>query len=271
VPLALLWWDPQSARIAADRPSTAPLSWNGGGKTPVSVHRSAWGDPRALFVGIKGGPINASHAHMDLGSFVLDARGVRWAVDPGWQEYGPLEARGLDLWAYGQKADRWKVFRLGPEAHGILRFNGRPQDAAANAPIVDFSGTATDRHTTVDLSSAYPEVVAGVRRTVRLEGDQRVVIEDTWRAAAEPVDVAWQWMTRAEATITPEGVLLKERGEALLLRVVAPAAGWSFTVEDTAPLLQPHDDPNPGLRRIVLHTRTGAREAGRLVVAAEPQ
>jgi hypothetical protein len=271
VPLALLWWDPAADRAAESRPNTAPLSWNGGGKTPVSVHRSAWGDPRALFVGIKGGPINASHAHMDLGSFVLEARGVRWAVDPGWQDYGPLEARGLDLWNYSQKADRWKVFRLGAEAHGILRFNGRPQDAAANAPIVDFSDTPADRHTTVDLSSAYPGVVSEVRRTVRLENDQRILIEDTWRTAAAPVEVAWQWMTRAEATIVPGGVLLKEGNASLLLRVIAPASGWSFTVEDTAPLLQPHDDPNPGLKRVVLHTRTAAQEAGRIVVAAEPR
>lgn len=271
VPLALLWWDPAADQAAASRPNTAPLSWNGGGKTPVSVHRSAWGDSRALFVGIKGGPINASHAHMDLGSFVLEARGVRWAVDPGWQDYSPLEARGLDLWNYSQNADRWKVFRLGAEAHGILRFNGRPQDVAANAPIVDFSGTPADRHTTVDLSSAYAGVVSEARRTVRLEGDQRILIEDSWRTGAGAVDVAWQWMTRAEATTVPGGVLLKEGSESLLLRVLAPATGWSFTVEDTAPLLQPHDDPNPGLKRVVLHTRTAAHEAGRIVVAAEPK
>lgn len=271
LPLALLWWDPRADRAAVGRPTTAPLSWNGGGKTPVSVHRSAWADPRALFVGIKGGPINASHAHMDLGSFVLDARGVRWAVDPGWQDYSPLEARGLDLWSYGQNADRWKIFRLGAEAHSILRFSGRPQDVAANVPIADFSGTEADRHTTVDLSSAYPGLVSEVRRTVRLEGDRRVLIEDSWRAATEPVEVAWQWMTRAEATITSEGVMLKEREESLLLRVLAPAAGWSFTIEDTDQLLRPHDDPNPGLCRLVLHTKTAAQEVGRIVVAAEPQ
>ena len=271
LPLALLWWDPAADQAAAGRPISAPLSWNGGGRTPVSVHRAAWSDPRALFVGIKGGPIKASHAHMDLGSFVLDARGVRWAVDPGWQDYSPLEARGLDLWNYSQNADRWKVFRLGAEAHGILRFNGQPQAVTANAPIVDFSDAAADRHTTVDLSSAYPGVVTEVRRTVRLEGDQRVLIEDSWRAGPAGVDVAWQWMTRAEATIVPEGVLLREGGESLLLRVGAPAAGWSFTIEDTDRLLQPHDDKNPGLRRVVLHTRTAAQETGRIVVSAEPQ
>jgi hypothetical protein len=271
LPLALLWWDPEVDRLAAGRPLVRALSWNGGGKTPVSVHRSAWDDPRALFVGIKGGPINASHAHMDLGSFVLEARGVRWAVDPGWQDYSGLEARGLDLWAYGQNADRWKVFRLGAEAHGILRFNGQPQDVAANAPIVEFADQASDRHTTVDLSSAYPGLVSEVRRTVRLEGDKRIFIEDSWRTGTAAVEVAWQWMTRAQAAVVPEGILLRQEGESLLLRVLAPAKEWSFSIEDTDPLLQPYDEKNPGLRRLVLHTRTPAQAAGRIVVAAEPQ
>jgi hypothetical protein len=191
-------------------------------------------------------------------------------VDPGWQDYTALEARGLDLWSYRQDADRWKVFRLGPEAHNILRFNGRPQDVGANAPITDFAATSLDQHTTVDLSSAYPRLVSKAQRTVRVEGNDRIIIDDTWTAGDEPIDVAWQWLTRARAETTDDGVILSEGGETLLLRVLAPTEGWSFTVEATDGLLQPHDEPNPGLHRLVLHTRTAARKTGRILIAAEP-
>jgi oligo-alginate lyase len=269
-PLALLWWDPALEQAARNGASTMPLSWLGRGKTPVAVHRSAWDDRRALFVGLKAGPINASHAHMDLGSFVVEALGVRWAVDPGWQDYTGLEARGLDLWSYRQDADRWKVFRLGSEAHNILRFNGRPQDVAANVPIAAFSDAPPHQHAAVDLSSAYPGVVSDVRRSVGIEDGERIRIEDTWIAGDEPVETAWQWLTRAEAAVIEGGVVLKEAGEMLVLRVIAPAAGWSVTVEETDHLLRPHDEPNPGLRRVVLHTRTEARAPGRIVVIAEP-
>jgi len=37
------------------------------------------GDAGAAFVGFKGGDNAASHAHLDLGEFVYDAGGVRWA------------------------------------------------------------------------------------------------------------------------------------------------------------------------------------------------
>ena len=268
--LALLWWDPAVGLAAPASAPSRPLSWLGRGRIPVSVHRSSWTDPRALFVGIKGGLIDASHAHMDLGSFVLDARGVRWAVDPGWQDYTGLEQRGLDLWSYRQDADRWKVFRLGPEAHNILRFDGGPQEVGANVPIADFAARASDRHTTVDLSSAYRGSVSAVRRTVKLEGNERIEISDTWTTGDKPVDVAWQWLTRAEVTITSGGATLKENGETLFLRVVAPAAGWSITVEDTKDLLRSYDEPNPGLRRLVLQVRSEAGSEGQIVVSAEP-
>lgn len=268
-PLALLWWSPALGNVSPKNASAETLSWCGRGRTPVSVHRSAWGDPRALFVGIKGGPIDASHAHMDLGSFVIEARGIRWAVDLGAQDYPGLEARGIDLWNYRQDADRWKVFRLGPEAHNILRFNGQVQDVRANATMVDFAGRESDQHTTLDLSSAYPRFVSAVRRTVKLEGKQSIVISDTWSTGAEPVDVAWQWLTRAEPTITSTGVTLKEAGETLCLRVAAPTTGWSFSVEDTEKLLRPYDEPNPGLKRLVLHTRSPARSEGHIIVVVE--
>lgn len=270
LPFALLWWEPSLEPAARRRAATAPLSWLGRGKTPVATHRSAWGDRRALFVGLKAGPINASHAHMDLGSFIIEARGVRWAVDPGWQDYSPLEARGLDLWSYRQDADRWKVFRLGSEAHNVLRFNGRPQAVEANVPITDFSGAPGEQRTTMDLSSAYRGLVDGVRRTVSLEGDSRIRIDDAWTTAGEPVEVAWQWLTRAEAAVVEDGVQLTQAGEALRLRVLAPTENWTFTIEETAGLLQAHDEPNPGLRRIVLHTRTPAHASGRILIAVEP-
>jgi hypothetical protein len=45
------------------------------------VLRSGWDDPRATFVGIKAGRADDSHAHMDIGSFMLESDGARWAVD----------------------------------------------------------------------------------------------------------------------------------------------------------------------------------------------
>ena len=49
--------------------------------------RSDWLDPSAMFVGIKAGTNRVNHSHLDLGTFVLDALGQRWAVDLGGDNY----------------------------------------------------------------------------------------------------------------------------------------------------------------------------------------
>lgn len=269
-PLALLWWDSAQTEAGNAAMATAPLSWLGRGLMPVSVHRSAWNDPTAWFVGIKGGAIQASHAHMDIGSFVLEAQGVRWAVDPGRENYHQLEHRGVALWKYHQDAERWKVFRLGANGHNILRFNGADQEVEAKAPIVGFQAEPANRCTTVDVTSAYRQSVTSARRTVRLEKAERVVIEDEWSTADRSVEVAWQWLTRASIVVDREGALLRQAGKTLRVRVIEPATTeWRIAVEETSRLMRPYDTPDPELRRLVLHTKTPARSSGRIVVAAE--
>lgn len=51
--------------------------------TEVATLRSAWNDPKALFIAMKGGSNEDLHTQLDLGTFVLDAGGVRWGVELG--------------------------------------------------------------------------------------------------------------------------------------------------------------------------------------------
>ncbi|MBK9492384.1 MAG: heparinase II/III family protein [Haliscomenobacter sp.] len=44
-------------------------------------------DPKALWLGIKGGINGSEHSHLDLGNFELEAGGVRWAKDLGSDDY----------------------------------------------------------------------------------------------------------------------------------------------------------------------------------------
>ncbi len=66
----------------------------------VAFLRSAWEDPNAIFVGIKGGDNKANHSHLDLGSFVMDANGVRWAADLGGDNYNLPAYFGAQRWTY---------------------------------------------------------------------------------------------------------------------------------------------------------------------------
>lgn len=57
--------------------------WAANGQTPVVLVRTGWENGEGFYLGIKGGTASTSHAHMDAGSFVFDALGVRWVQDLG--------------------------------------------------------------------------------------------------------------------------------------------------------------------------------------------
>ncbi len=268
LPLALLWWDPALAALPAAPP---PLNWKGEGPVPIAVHRSAWSDPRAIYLAIKGGRAGISHGHMDVGSFIFEADGVRWAVDAGSQSYTTAYQAGIDstLWSFQQDSPRWTIFRLGPEGHNLLRFDGAPQRVTAFAPITRFVATGPTPHTQLDLTAVSGDSVKSARRGVMLLPDRRVLFQDEWTAAARATTASWQWLTNAAVTLEPHGALLTQNRATLRLRILEPADA-TLTVEDTSRLLQAYDEPTPGLRRIVIRTTTPATTSARFVILAEP-
>ncbi len=261
---ALLWLDPKLTPNA-DQP---PLSWFGRGINPVTTHRSAWSDARATFVGLKGGAASVSHGHMDVGSFLLEADGVRWGVDLGMQDYESLESKGVKLWAREQDGGRWKVFRLGPDAHNILRFDGALPKVDGRGELVRFS--AKPACSVVNLDAVYAGQVKAVSRGVTLTPGRCVLIQDEWTADAKTVEVTWQMLTQADEVVVGEReVRLKQAKESLTLRVLAPADA-KIVVEDVSAPRVPYDAPNPNLKRIIVKTRTTAGADGTFRILAVP-
>jgi hypothetical protein len=248
---ALLWRSP-TRNTTSSSPAT---SWTGRGAMPVSVRRSGNG---RIYAAIKGGSAALSHAHMDVGSFVIESDGVRWAVDPGMQDYESLERAGVDLWNMAQDSQRWEVFRLSAEAHNILRFDNAPQLVAGNAQFTPDG--------TLDLTPVYADRAVFVRRRFTLVDDTTVSIEDEWRARPDTARVTWQWLTDADAKIEGRDVLLRRDGATLRLRTIDGAEA-STEIDDVSAPARPYDAQNPGLRRIRIVVPAAA---GRLRVVAEP-
>lgn len=266
VTMALVWWDPA---LASQTAPPLPLSWLGRGHIPIAVHRSAWDDPSAVFLGFKAGTPGASHAHMDAGSFVLEADGVRWAIDLGMPNYHTLESAGVGLWDGKQEGGRWTVFALNSESHNIIRFNGAPQSVKGRAELLRSESRGGDASSVAELAAMYPGEVAAARRGVKLRGDRRVVIQDEWTAGDKPADATWQWLTRAAVEVQGDRATLRQGEKTLTLRVLEPA-GAAFEVQDFSQPVRPFDAPNPDLKRIALNVTTPAGASRRLAVLAEP-
>ncbi len=261
----LLWWDP--ALPASTQPP--PRHWTAAGVLPLAVMRSAWDDGRATYLAIKGGTPNHSHGHMDIGSFILEADGVRWALDLGTEDYNKMRAGKLDLWNYTQDSSRWTTFRVGPEGHNLLRFDGARQLIAGRGEIRALPPGNGTLGNVVDLTSLYADRAARVHRTVRLHPDRSVSIEDEWTTLTSATHVTFQWLTRADVTAHADGATLRQNGETLRLRFTSDRPA-RVEVEDVSAPRNPWDSANPGFRRLVIHLDTPATTTARLRLVATP-
>ncbi len=235
--LGTVWW----SRLDEIRPAAAelPRYWLGRGEQPIAVFRSAWGDPDAAFLATKGGRATLSHGHMDAGSFVLDALGVRWAEDLGAQDYESLESKGFNrLFDSAQDSQRWTVFRLNNFSHNTLTIDGHLHRAEGRATVVEFSNAADGAGVTYDLSEVFTGDAERVRRAFRFDPWVGVNILDTVEGLKPGATVRWTMATRAEVSLDGATATLTRDGRTLVARITGPS-GAAFTVRPAAP-----DPPN---------------------------
>jgi len=190
------------------------LYWRGRGSNPVAMFRTSWTDQDATYLAIKGGSPGVSHGHMDVGSFVLDAEGVRWAVDLGPESYHKIESRGMNLWGRSQGGERWRIFRYNNLSHNTLVVDGKHQMVSGNAPIVRFSKARSFPHVVFDMSKVYDGQLARALRGASLLPAGHVVIQDEFTAPGRPATVRWAMVTPAKVSITGgKNALLKKDGK----------------------------------------------------------
>jgi len=246
------------------------LNWQSESDTPVAVHRSSWTDPKATFVGLKAGSPSGPHGQMDIGSFVLDADGVRWAIDLGAEGYHGIESRGMNLWNAAQDSDRWTIFRQSNSGHNTLVIDGKLQVAKGLAKIVDFSDDRESPHSVADLSAVYKGQADSVRRSVTLLPSREVRIEDNLSGLAAGSHVRWGMITRAKVEGSVGATLhLQQQGQRLTLTIVEPPQA-TWTIINTEKPRHEWDSANPGTQMVALEAAAPADGKLRLVVVATP-
>jgi hypothetical protein len=247
-----------------------PLHWNGKGNTPVTVHRSSWDDPMHTFIGVKAGSPSDNHGNMDIGSFVLDADGVRWAMDLGAEGYHGIESRGMNLWSSSQDSDRWKIFRQQNLSHNTLVIDGNLQHAAGSGKILGFSENPEFPFTLIDMSAVYPDQAETVHRGVALLPSREVLVQDELKGLKPGSIVRWGMITPG----TPgqpgsSKMFLTREGRRLTLSILIPGtSNWS--VIDTEKPRNEWDSPNPGTVMAAFEAEAPATGEIKLVVLLTP-
>lgn len=216
----------------------------------VASMRDSWDDPKGWFIATKAGPNGTSHGHLDVGTFVLDCLGVRWAVELGPDDYG--------LPGYFGK-ERWDYYRTRAEGNNTLVIDpnrGPDQSPSGAGKITSFVVTQEGADETADLTGVYP-AADRVTRTIHFVRGQRARIKDDIRLKHEG-DVWWFMQTAATGDPSPDGktLVLNQDGKTMTLRLLSPAAG-SFQIGPARPLpTSPHpprQGVNTGISRVAIH------------------
>ena len=241
-----------------------PFVYDSRSDNRVVVQRSSQNPKEGVFVGLKGGSPSMPHGHMDAGSFVMDAGGVRWAEDLGAEKYAPVEAAGITLWDRVQDSSRWRVYKLGLSGHNTLMLDGCDQWIAGVAqPTILRGGSASA--VSLDLSSLYTNATRVIRVGEMLVDGKGYRISDRVEGLRAGASIRWTLHTRASVTRDGEDLVLEQARAAAKLRLsaIAPSARWSF---GEAPHPHPWDTPNTGVMRVCLEMPMPAAGTAELVV-----
>ncbi len=267
LPAIMVWG---SGIHTADIQPPKETVWVGHGVTPVALMRSSWTDPNAIFLGFKAGTASSSHAHMDAGSFVMEADGIRWAMDFGMQDYHSLESKGVDLWNSAQNSQRWQVYRYNNFVHNTLTVDGQLHNVKGRSDIQSWSANPAFMNAISDISGIFKGQLAGCVRGAAIVDKQYVVVRDELKALDKETIVRWTLLTSAEAKITGKNTIeLKKNGKKLKIEVAEPAKVTMKTWPTTP--AHDYDAPNPGTILVGFEVKVPANTSTALLVKLVPQ
>ena len=234
------------------RPVNPPSKevWSGQGETPVTIVRKGWNfDGTDVYLGVKGGLCNSwrtsntSHAHMDAGSFVFEAEGVRWSDDTMRPTYAPwfaaMKEAGSRSGDTSQKGLRWDTFRVNNLGHSTivsftndgsvknkLHDNDYDVDGFATMDAVINSGGR--QGAVFNMTAPMKGQVKSAKRTVELvNGTDLVVTDEITALDALDCKLEWRMLTRASASAASDKVILTSDGKVRKLSVTSSSASVS--------------------------------------------
>lgn len=217
------------------------------GPVEVAVFRSAWSDPNALFLAVKAGFNQVNHGHLDLGTFVIDALGTRWARDLGSENYNLP-----GYWNQGKDAKRWTYYRLTSFSHNVPVLGGKNQDVHAETKITKFKTTPARGFAVLDLTSAYKDFAGKVTRGVAITAGRKAVLVQDEFEIDKPCEIAWGMTTDAAITVAKDRAVLTIGEKKMTVQILSPA-GAAFTVESAEQ--KPPLRPNKGVKRLMIRLK----------------
>ncbi|MDZ7608250.1 MAG: DUF4962 domain-containing protein [Cyclobacteriaceae bacterium] len=143
-----------------------------------------------LYLASKGGSGKLGNQQLDAGTFVVDALGERWVLDP--QVENPANTTGQDAWENPANTNA---------NHSTLVIAGANQNPDGECRIVKSNRNAPQPFGIYDLSPAYPEATK-VLRGFKLLSDDCIMVRDEITFSDSPKKVRWAIITDATVSVS---------------------------------------------------------------------
>ena len=187
------------------------------------------------FLGIKAGQnFSGSHLQLDIGSYIFDSMGVRWACELGLGNYNIETLHELGRFGgYRNRAEGQNTLVINPNG-------GMDQNTDVDCRILEYEKTEASAYAVMDISKAYSTMgTSSVKRGFALLNKYRSVLIQDEIISTNPADVYSFMHTQADIEIAPDGksAVLTQDGKKMRARLLSPASGT---------LLDMPADPLPG-------------------------
>ncbi|MGM9977862.1 MAG: heparinase II/III family protein [Clostridium sp.] len=259
----LIWYDPDTynADNNLDLDKYYPQ------KQVVSM-RSDFGEQGSTYVGFKGGSTGKTHTDLDIGTFVYDALGVRWALDLGSENYS------LDNIGETEKlGGRWKYYRKKAEGHNTLVIGkslneDQVIDSLSEVKKIDLN--SDNPYVILDMTSAYSDRAANVERKLQLLNRKDLLIEDSFTLKKQE-DIMWQMHTKADIKIIDNTTAILSIGEKEMKVSLISDCNAKFEIQEAVPqegsTKVSTQNSNDGIRKLVAKSNV---KSGKISVLMKP-
>jgi len=199
----LLWYDPTKP-VEVDYRKGLPLDYMASGVEPQGSFRSGY-DTNAYFIAFKGGNNGAGHDQSDIGSFVIDALGVRWIEDTGTE-------------TYYYTGNRNQYYRLRAEGNNCIQVNPKNGDLYEQTDAynkyhtvcdyTDKASTDAASYAIFDMAPAYTDKLDSIKRGFALINNRtQFIIRDEFTAPEKSEIYSYYHTSKAfDVSVSDDGM-----------------------------------------------------------------
>ncbi len=213
--LSVAWYQKTTNPKEADFP---PLQVFKNEYNPILVFNGDRSIDKSIYLTAKGGAPSEAHQQLDVGSFIIESEGVRWAHDLGTDNYSLP-----GFWDYKPNGQRWSYFRNTNFSHNTLSIDNKLQYSTGRGVLSEYE-TETERpFGVIDMSEMYKDQAKSVKRGFKLLDNRVMLIQDEITPLSDNQSICWTLITKAEIETDGNSAILKSEGKQFIIKAITPS------------------------------------------------